>query len=229
MATRTRDGIKSILLTGVVACSNLLVGCQTVSVVSPRHPYDDKLLFAEKLKGLQTLPELERQYYTETDAAQRRALRDRIVFSLLEAIEEYQRRFNSNLFGRSAAINTGSEVTAAALAGAAALVDASGTSQLLAGLGAFVIGANASFDKNFLSGRGVELIINRMDSLRIARRAKITKLLRDESAEQYPLGEALLDVQDYARAGSIPAAVQAIAEDNAAAAEIAAAALAATH
>jgi hypothetical protein len=100
---------------------------------------------------------------------------------------------------------------------------------LLAGLGAFVIGANASFDKNFLSGRGVELIINRMDSLRIARRAKITKLLRDESAEQYPLGEALLDVQDYARAGSIPAAVQAIAEDNAAAAEIAAAALAATH
>lgn len=199
----------------------VLSGCAAkFHLASPEHPYEKEgALFKRKLEAANRLPDLEVDYYKkDTSNEDRKRIRDQIVFTLLELIEEYQRRFNSNLYGGVSAFNAGSEITAGILTAGATISTVTDTTRLLSGLATMVIGANASVGKNFLQGRGADLIIDRMDALRVAKRVEILGYLR-RGADYYPLGQALLDVQDYARAGSIPSAIRAISQDNAEAAK----------
>lgn len=211
---------------------------------SPAHPYDDTSttfgpggagLLKAKLANASDLIRLETCYYNPgTDDAvyedpddkvqhtncttirlSQQQIRDEIAYRLMELIEEYQRKYDSDLYSATVSADTGFQITAAALSGAAAVAGGMETPKILAAAAALVTTSNIAIDKNFLGSNASYAILDRMDSLRIAKRADIISKLSTKGIDAYPLGAVLLDIEDYARAGSVYAAVESISKDNA--------------
>jgi Fibronectin type III domain len=231
---------KRILLIALSAV--IMAGC---AHVTPEHPYDDfskkreftfglvsdGSLLKEKQDWAQKhLPALENSYYfanytgeiiehperaiSNKDYDGMKVKRDMIVYTLLDLIDMYQYKFNSDFYGGQAGFTSLGEITATGLGTAAAVATPVRVSKLLAALGSAVIGSTAIVNKNFIQDKATDLILARMEALRTATRKRIVAKLK-LGVKQYPLGEALADVQEYARGGTIFAALNAIDRDNA--------------
>jgi hypothetical protein len=212
----------AILLCAIVAAF-WMPGCAHPAFFSPSHPYDfnDYLKDREKW-ATDSIPRLEERYYQSIDSIrpreeERRLIRERIVFALMDLIDMYQYKFNSELYGRSVARNSVGEIMAAGLGTAAAVTTPLRASQLLTALSTGTTGSLTIMNKNFVRDNTLDLIIDRLESIRKGVRARIILQL-DSSTEKYPLGQAVLDVQEYARGGTIFAAIRALGQDNAKAA-----------
>ena len=103
---------------------------------------------------------------------------------------------------------------AATSARAAATGTVGVTAKILSGLSAGIGAANTSFSKNFLQEQAITLLTARADALRDKVRAGILTSMQQTDLNKYSLGAALMDVQAYARAGSLVAAAAAIQSDN---------------
>lgn len=189
----------------------ILSGC---AHFSPNHPYDYSILENKQQWAITELPTLEKDYYTTTDENTRFTKRSQIVFTLMDLIDMYQYKFNSEFYGRSAGFTSAGEITAGGLTAAAAVVTPLATSQLLATLGTATIASTAIINKNFIQNKATDLLVDRMESQRKEIRVRIIGNMKSKT-DEYPLGQALLDVQEYARAGTVFAAIRAINIDNA--------------
>jgi hypothetical protein len=93
----------------------------------------------------------------------------------------------------------------------AAAASSGGTSQVLAGISAFIIGGREAFQKEILAERTVVAIHTAMRS----RRAEVALRLRtglQQPLPQYPLATALGDLNDYYNAGTVLGALVGITE-----------------
>jgi hypothetical protein len=204
--------------------SCFLVGCNSpnhpTSFVSPVNPYDYGLLNTEQTNLNIIIPKLEEQYYTNDISTtegenNRRRIREEITYRLLCLADEYYRKWISVFYGRGEGFKTIADTTAPTLSAvSAATTGGASTALALASSG---IGAlNVSVSKNYLQDTAITLLIARSDALRDSIRVRINSNMTNSTA-LYPLGSALMDFQDYARAGSLPAAAQAIQGDTASA------------
>jgi len=149
-----------------------------------------------------------------TTGDRRTVIREQIVYNLLELDDEYYRKWVSDFYGRGQTFTTIAD-TAAPTLSAASAVTTGGASTVLALISSGVGTLNTAVSKNFLQQSAISLLTARSDALRDNIRAGIYNRMTN-SVAIYPLGMALLDIQDYARAGSLPAAAQAIQGDTSA-------------
>ena len=100
------------------------------------------------------------------------------------------------------------------LSGAGAVLVPATTKGILAAISGFVTGGKASIDKNLLFDKTVLVMLGRMDALRKAALVTVQTGLKSTEWKSYPLSEALVDVEAYYAAGTIPSAINNINADT---------------
>lgn len=112
---------------------------------------------------------------------------------------------------------TGNFVTTLAslgLSGAGSVTGAGDTSRTLAALNTALTGGKAGFDKEIMLDRTLQILMSKMR----ANRAKVKELILRRLSTGYaewPIGLAMADLEAYENAGTLNAALNAIAEDTA--------------
>jgi hypothetical protein len=146
------------------------------------------------------------------DAA--RALRDKMINRIEVDIEQDYREFEGKLFATRATMQTGSDIVELGLSATIGVVEGSDVKDLLAASLTGFKGSRLSFDKNFFREKTTEALISQMQAYRDTVRNRITQKVADLDAKKYPFEEAWRDLVEYFYAGSIPAALQQLANTS---------------
>jgi hypothetical protein len=147
---------------------------------------------------------------TECESGKTLDCRDLIVNSLVQAIDLQYDVFRQQLYRSSGALNLGADVVVLGLSGVGSLITAATTKSILAAVAGFVTGTKTSIDKNLLFDKTVLVLVDRMDAIRKERLLEIQKGLAKTTWAEYRLAAALVDVEAYYTAGTIPAAINSI-------------------
>lgn len=145
----------------------------------------------------------------------RTARRDAIVLSAMGSIDIRYENFASALTRESQTIPFATTLFSLSLSGAGTLVGSAAAKTALAAVDTGVKGAKAAYDKDILSDRTIQFLQKQMRANRNLVRTRILQNLRND-ARSYPLELALMDVNDYAAAGTIGAGLIGIDEQTSA-------------
>ena len=138
--------------------------------------------------------------------------RNRVVDEMVSLVDQSFYDYELSLYTTAATVNTISDAITVG-AGAGAAVATGGTSQILGALAATLAATRVSIDKNFFAEQSRIALIVKMSALRAGVLEEIEES-KDQPVEEYSLSAAMRDVLRYARAGTVLAALQAIAEDS---------------
>ena len=178
----------------------------------------------EPVDDLKTLaPAINADAVTACLAAPTATCRNQLVGARMYAMDIRFSQFEETMFRETRTGGFGATLATMGLTGAAAL-SSGGTSQVLAGISAFIIGGREAFEKEILAERTVVAIHTAMRS----RRAEVALRLRtglQQPLRQYPVATALGDLNDYYNAGTVLGALTGITETVGASAQKAEAAL----
>jgi len=128
--------------------------------------------------------------------------RNSAVLSAMGQIDLAYAKFSTQLTREAQAVPFLATVTSISLSGAGTLVGSSVAKTTLAAIDTGIKGGMAAYDKNILAEKTIQFLQKQMQSNRNRMRSVIlTKLSLD--ALSYPLELAMLDVNDYATAGTV--------------------------
>ncbi len=154
-------------------------------------------------------------FYSASDVARngltRRQYRDQIVTLRLLAIDARYQAFVQELRGARAGIGLGADLVTLVLGGLGTFVTGGNTQAVLAAGTAVVAGARTSFDKNLFYDQTLPAIVAQMD----AERNKQLLVIRtglSKADDVYALPDALFDLSQLERLGSIETAIKRITE-----------------
>jgi hypothetical protein len=126
------------------------------------------------------------------------------VGKYLRRIDRNYAAYSSWLSTGRASIDTAYDSTGLAATGLSAISTVTSVKTALAAVGTFSQGQKNSLDKNYYQGKVVHTLVNVMEVSRTELRAKFRRaLLRND----YTLQEALFDLEEYYRAGTIDTAL----------------------
>ena len=151
------------------------------------------------------------------DEATRRSRRDDLVNGRLRAIDLQFGLFEQELAREGVLMNVGSDWAVLGLSAAGAVVPAAGTKAILAAVSGGLTGGKASIDKNVFYEKTLSVLLGKMEAQRKETLVTIRRGLELPTAS-YPLNQALMDVEDYYKAGTIPGAILGIAATSGASA-----------
>jgi|GEM_PF-2258956 len=137
------------------------------------------------------------------------AWRNEVVNGRLRIIDIEFQTFEVGLSQEGVGLNSGSDIAVIALGATGALTGTAATKALLAGISAGVTGTKGVIDKDVFYSKTMPALLTQMEAGRKAELVIIRNSLK-KSIDDYPLGQALIDVDDYYKAGSIPGAIQGI-------------------
>ena len=144
------------------------------------------------------------EYDQSTDASEKSAIRNRIVLSALGSIDTEYGAYERSLTRESQEVPLAATLASLSLSGAGTLVASSVAKTALAAADTGLKGAKAAYDKNVLADKTVQFLQKQMRTNRNKVKSEILiKLALDTN--QYPLELALIDVENYASAGTIAA------------------------
>ena len=169
---------------------------------------------AEDLKVLKVYLGVEKvnEYVAQTDPNVRLTLRNEIVNARIHAIDVYFGQFEEALHQQGIGIGVGTDWVVLALTGATATIGGETAKAALGAASTGILGAKSSFDKHALFQKGVPAVMAQMVALRkVALLTLRTGLQQKDSA--YSLFQALSDLEDYYRAGTIPGSLVGITKD----------------
>ncbi len=197
------------LLTTAVAAAMMLSACTALSGYPPESGDPDA-----ELAALQTYfdPNTIPKYNAETDPAQRKRLRDEVVYGRLRAYDINYKKFVKALTGGNNLFSIGTDWLVIGLNAAGATVGGEAAKSALSASSAGVVGAKGSVDKNLFYEKTLPAIVAQMEARRMAALVPIEKGLAQSDTE-YPLYKALSDLAAYDAAGSIPGAITGIVEN----------------
>jgi hypothetical protein len=190
-----------------------LGACQTISG-QPRLPYDAK----HHLDDLATYFDrktIDACIGNETDVC-----RNQIVNGQIEAFETVANEFEREVASESGEVNVVGDTLSSALSAAGAIAAPAQSKTVFAALASFVTGGKASLDKNLYFQQSALAVLGRMEALREKALLPIRKGLLEDHAT-YPLIQALFDVRNYMRSGSVGAAITDIEQTSATEEEVA--------
>lgn len=158
--------------------------------------------------------------YKNTDnESDRRELRDEIVNGRLRAIDIHYNSFEQSLAGEHVKMDFFSDVTLLALTGTSAVMPGYEVARtILSAVAAFVTGTKASIDEKVYFRKTIPVLFTKMESLRKKVLVRIRKGLTLRT-KKYSLYTALIDLEDYYKAGTIPGALMGIMEESGAASQ----------
>lgn len=143
----------------------------------------------------------------------KKALRNSIVLSAMGSIDVEYARFSSELTQEGQGVPFAATIASLSLSGAGTLAAAKATKTALAAVDTGLKGAHAAYDKSILSEKTIQFLQKQMRANRNRVRSSIIDKLQLDTAA-YPLELALMDVNDYASAGTITAGLIGIDEQT---------------
>jgi hypothetical protein len=149
---------------------------------------------------------------TAADQSFKTAERNRLLNEFIYVIDNSYSKFESDFYGARATEDIGGDFLQIGLTGAAALTGAAGTKTVLALVATAATGGKASIDNHWFNQQSRYAIVTQMRALRDTQLAEIEKSMA-QGCGAYPLENGIRDVQEYYQAGSIVAALQAIASN----------------
>lgn len=147
--------------------------------------------------------------------------RDKVVRLRLLAIDSRYKTFVEELHGAKAGIGLGADIATLVIGGVGTFVAGETTKSVLSAATAVIAGTRVSVDKNLFYDQTLPAIVSQMDAERAKQRLVIEKGMAQPAAT-YSLANALSDLSDYERLGSIDVAIKKLtgsATDQAKAAE----------
>src|SRR5258707_3945072 len=190
-------------------CLAALGGCASIGgfpddVVS----HDNDLANTQQYFADSVIPD----YLKLTAEADRKLYRDRIVYGRLHAYDVQYKQFLKALSTESGSINLGADLISLGFSGLAATTGTASTKAALAAVSGGVLGAKGDISKEVFYDKALPAIVAQMEASRLQVRAAIEKGLSDTDAN-YSLMKALVDLDQYELAGSLPGALNAIVKD----------------
>lgn len=200
-----RRNLIFILLPLLIA-SLTLCGCAGFRGSPPRatNPKAELEVLADDLK-----PEIIKKY----DESPSKALRNKIVIARIRATNIRFDEFQEMLYQEGVGYGIATDWAVLALDAAGTLVGGAGTKAALAATSGGLTGAKAAYDKNVYFKKTMPAILAQMIARRKAVSVRIYSGLT-KNIEDYPLIQALVDLEDYYNAGTIPGAIMEIIETS---------------
>ena len=152
-------------------------------------------------------------YYTAT-GAEKVNLRNEIVNAQIRAYDIRFQEYEQSLFDLGIGLDVGTDWASLALSGLTATVGNASTKAALGAANSGLVGAKGALDKHLFMEKTLPVIITEMANQRSAILLQIRAGLNEVDVRKYPLDHALGDIQRYARAGSIAAALTGIAANS---------------
>jgi hypothetical protein len=143
----------------------------------------------------------------------KKALRNSIVLSAMGSIDVEYARFSSELTQEGQGVPFVATIASLSLSGAGTLAAAKATKTALAAVDTGLKGAHAAYDKSILSEKTIQFLQKQMRANRNRVRSSIIDKLPLDTAA-YPLELALMDVNEYASAGTVTAGLIGIDEQT---------------
>lgn len=135
--------------------------------------------------------------------------RDKVVRLRLIAINARYKEFVQELHGAKAGVGLGADVATLVLGGVGTFVAGEATKSVLAAATAVIAGTRVSIDKNLFYDQTLPAIVSQMDTERAKQKLVIEKGMV-QPATVYSLGNALSDLSELERLGSIDVAIKKI-------------------
>ncbi len=163
-------------------------------------------------------PNVFTKYDNLKNEQERRMWRDDVVFGRIRAIKLHFQVFQKTLNAERTNLNISSDFTVIGLNTAGTLIPSAATKTVLATLSGGLIGAKGSIEKNLYYEQTIPVLFSKMESMQKERLVTIQNGLRLDTTE-YSLQQALVDVENYYMAGTIPGAIMGIAQTSGAESE----------
>lgn len=157
-------------------------------------------------------------YANKPDADAQKTYRDEVVAGRVRAIDLHFGTFQQAVFREGVDTNIVTDLIILGLGAATATTGGAGLKAALGATTTGVAGARTSIDKNLYFEKTMPALLAQM----IASRKTVLVRLQQglgRNVSQYPLSQALIDLEDYYNAGSIPGAIVAVIEQAGAAAK----------
>ena len=189
----------------------VLAGCGTMRKPGfPRQSYDEKKL----IKQLENEypPSLVDKYYAATNEPDRRAIRDKIINGRLSLMNLHYNQFVSQFSVTKQTLDTTADITELGLNLATTAVGGATTKTVLGAVSAGVTGSKLAIDKNFFFEKTVPVLVSSMNA---QRKQVLLPIMTGigRSTDEYPLAQALSDLDAYYFAGTFVGALQAMQAD----------------
>jgi hypothetical protein len=187
-----------------------LSGCGTPGF--PRQSYDEKKQI-KQLENIFNRTNLILEYYaTNATETVRRDVRDKLIDGRLALINLNYNQFIARFSVTRESLDFGTEVTQLGLSLATTAVGGAETKTILGAISAGVTGSKLAIDKNFFFEKTVPVLITSMNAQRKEALAPILTGMK-KSTDDYPLAQALSDMDAYYFAGTFIGALQAMQAD----------------
>jgi hypothetical protein len=176
----------------------------------PDQSTDDDQLIAELEKMYATGKEIQ-DYYdtTKTPVAERAAKRNQITGGRMTLMDLHYNRFLQRISFNRQTLDTVADLLELGVNLAIPLVGGAGTKDVLGVVSAGVTGTKLTIDKNFFYEKTVPVLVSEMNAQRKEARIPIVAGL-GRSVAEYPLEQALIDLNSYYFAGTFIGALQSI-------------------
>lgn len=149
--------------------------------------------------------------YQASPDATKRSYRDTVVYGRMLAFDLQFSIFQEAIYEEGVNLNLALDIIGLGLGGAGAAVMNAETSRILSALSGGITGSRSSINKNLYYEKTLPALIVLMEAEREKVKAEIIQGLSQE-VDKYSLGQALVDLERYFLAGSIPGAVAAVAK-----------------
>jgi hypothetical protein len=151
----------------------------------------------------------EQRYVNAPSVAERRNIRDEIVYARIRAYDIAFAEFEWKLYGDANAVTLGSDLVGLVLAGLTATTGNAATKSALGAASAGVLGAHTAIIKDLYYQKTVPALLAQMEANRLKAKFAIVEGLKKTDAE-YSLMQAYIDLDTYKNSGGIPGAINAI-------------------
>ena len=175
----------------------LASGCASISAGPPRlYTIDEE---AAIIRG--SLREMNLVEFSRLDEVSRMKYRNDWLAGRMYAMDMQYTAYEAALTRERQGVGFGAALATIGLTTASTLVSSVATKDILTGTAGAVTGARAAYDNDILLAHGVQWIQSQMRTRRAAVAERILGGMKASTID-YPLAAALLDLEDYYRAGT---------------------------
>lgn len=194
----------NLILVLVLILSLLAGGCATIRNYPTRSA--DAWGEAAALNDMFPLSGYFNPAYSET---QREIYRNNLINARILAIDLNFEKFQQDLVREGVFTDLGTDWAILGLTGAGAVVPLTQTKTVLAAISTGITGAKTSVDKNLFFKKTIAALITQMKADRKSLLLTIRQKMQEDT-DRYPLTAALIDLEDYYKAGTLPQALTSI-------------------
>ena len=168
---------------------------------------------AKKLKDKYSLDKLS-EYYDNKEETVKKEFRNNFINARIYLYDLIFEDLQHDVAREQVLFEIGTDWSQLALSGATAVVPIKETKTVLSAIATGIGGAKGSVDKNLFYKKTMEVLLVKMKANRAEILTDIQRKMKELDTEVYPITAAMLDLESYYRAGTLPQALISIIETS---------------